>query len=456
MKGSTVVVGRQSSNGDGQSTKFWQWWSAGGGLTTMVGQQKAYDGDQATKVRLWQSADEGSLAVEKDHFSWGGFPQKLERRGVRFCSGVLDLTNIILSPPLLSPACLCTFFANSSFSSPPEAASTQASAFSDHGNTGQVKVWPFPANQIFKDLNSRLLPCNIQTRLCPQCAAAVADLCIRTSGCGIAADEFQMYQIESQKRQTCPPADLSVTAGEVELGQELDQVLVQVELPPLLPLPLPVLDGGECCGGCGRSCWRRMLEDSKAEKPLQTLLFTNPVRQRTFDSFRFLLKLAENRTSFCFHPKPAENRLFLLKWTPPRPSKIWDVARRRWTEPLLGATFAHISSCVQIMCLNNLAKCSRTQILEDGGGNDDRPDQDPMVPSSQAIMVPNYLVRGDSQPNLTEGTLSPTMKFETVGKHTRSDHDHNLIVSFGGKITQSEVPGHNRLPVVPFDGETTI
>ncbi|KAL0926300.1 hypothetical protein M5K25_002517 [Dendrobium thyrsiflorum] len=93
-----------------------------------------------------------------------------------------------------------------------------------------------------------------QTRLCPQCAAAVADLCIRTSG-------FQRYQNESQKRQTCPPADLSVNAGEVELGQELDQVLVQVELPPLLPLPLPVLDGGECCGGCGRSCWRRMLED---------------------------------------------------------------------------------------------------------------------------------------------------------------------------------------------------
>ncbi|KAL0927688.1 hypothetical protein M5K25_001886 [Dendrobium thyrsiflorum] len=77
----------------------------------------------------------------------------------------------------------------------------------------------------------------------------------------------------------------------------------------------------------------------KAEKPLQTLLFTNPVRQRTFDSFRFLLKLAENRTSFCFHPKPAENRLFSLKWTPPRPSKIRDDARRRWTEPLLGATF---------------------------------------------------------------------------------------------------------------------
>ncbi|KAL0915647.1 hypothetical protein M5K25_016080 [Dendrobium thyrsiflorum] len=62
-----------------------------------------------------------------------------------------------------------------------------------------------------------------QTRLCPGCAAAVADLCIRTSGFEITVDEFQRYQLGSQKLQTCPPADLSVNAGGVELGQELDQ-----------------------------------------------------------------------------------------------------------------------------------------------------------------------------------------------------------------------------------------
>ncbi|KAL0918934.1 hypothetical protein M5K25_010983 [Dendrobium thyrsiflorum] len=55
---------------------------------------------------------------------------------------------------------------------------------------------------------------------------------------------FQSGQCQTgfQRHQTFPPADLSVSAGGEELVQELGQVLVQVELPPLLPLPLPALD----------------------------------------------------------------------------------------------------------------------------------------------------------------------------------------------------------------------
>ncbi|KAL0918950.1 hypothetical protein M5K25_011001 [Dendrobium thyrsiflorum] len=107
--------------------------------------------------------------------------------------------------------------------------------------------------------------------LCPGCAAAAGprkhssysdtaavDLCIHIYLFEIAVAEFQKCQTGFRRHQTFPPADLSVSAGGEELVQELGQVLVQVELPPLLPLPLPALDGGECCGGCGRSCWRRI------------------------------------------------------------------------------------------------------------------------------------------------------------------------------------------------------
>ncbi|KAL0909987.1 hypothetical protein M5K25_020907 [Dendrobium thyrsiflorum] len=126
----------------------------------------------------------------------------------------------------------------------------------------QKNFYPSKLEVVCKVIKVIVGGCRIvqQTRLCPLCAAAVADLCIRTSGFEIAAVEFQSYQIGPQRLQTCLPVGLFVNAGGVELGQELGQVLVQVELPPLLPLPRPVRDGGERCGGCGRSCWRRMLE----------------------------------------------------------------------------------------------------------------------------------------------------------------------------------------------------
>ncbi|KAL0916579.1 hypothetical protein M5K25_014105 [Dendrobium thyrsiflorum] len=102
--------------------------------------------------------------------------------------------------------------------------------------------------------------------------------------------------------------------------------------------PLP---GASPLGIALNSIVTLLLLPKQGGEALTDALFTNPVRQRTFDSFRFLLKPAENRSSFCFHPKPAENRFFSLKWTPPRPSKIRDDARRRRTEPLLGATFVN-------------------------------------------------------------------------------------------------------------------
>ncbi|KAL0918681.1 hypothetical protein M5K25_010704 [Dendrobium thyrsiflorum] len=42
----------------------------------------------------------------------------------------------------------------------------------------------------------------------------------------------------------------------------------------------------------------------------------------------------------------------------------------------------------------------------------------------------------------------------TVGEHTGFDHDRNLMVPFGGKTTRSEGPGHNHLPMMPFNDET--
>ncbi|KAH0465041.1 hypothetical protein IEQ34_005144 [Dendrobium chrysotoxum] len=76
---------------------------------------------------------------------------------------------------------------------------------------------------------------------------------------------------------------------------------------------------------------------------------------------------------------------------------------------------------------NNLSSEIRkdTCILKaDGGGMDDRPDQDPMVPSSRAIVVPG---------------------FDAIGEHTGSGHNHNIMVPFGGDHLVQRAPSHNRL-----------
>ncbi|KAL0920380.1 hypothetical protein M5K25_009511 [Dendrobium thyrsiflorum] len=52
----------------------------------------------------------------------------------------------------------------------------------------------------------------------------------------------------------------------------------------------------------------------------------------------------------------------------------------------------------------------------DGGGIDDGPDQDPMVPSSQVIMVSGLLNQRS-----------------VIGEHTSDGHNHNVVVSFGSK-----------------------
>ncbi|KAL0915661.1 hypothetical protein M5K25_016094 [Dendrobium thyrsiflorum] len=77
-----------------------------------------------------------------------------------------------------------------------------------------------------------------------------------------------------------------------------------------------------------------------------------------------------------------------------------------------------------------------------------------------------YLVRGDSRPNLTEGSLSAAMgcvvqgnlvdleKMFVIGEHTGAGHNRNLVVLFGSKPSDSEGPSHNRLPAVPFGGKT--
>ncbi|KAL0919070.1 hypothetical protein M5K25_011139 [Dendrobium thyrsiflorum] len=56
----------------------------------------------------------------------------------------------------------------------------------------------------------------------------------------------------------------------------------------------------------------------------------------------------------------------------------------------------------------------------DGGGMDDGPDQDPMVPSSRAIVAPG---------------------FNAIGEHTGAGHNHNIVIPFGGKSPGSEGPG---------------
>ncbi|KAL0922661.1 hypothetical protein M5K25_006666 [Dendrobium thyrsiflorum] len=54
-----------------------------------------------------------------------------------------------------------------------------------------------------------------------------------------------------------------------------------------------------------------------------------------------------------------------------------------------------------------------------GGGMDDRPDQDLIVPSSRVIVVPG---------------------FDVIGEHTGAGHNHNIVMPFGSKSPCSEGP----------------
>ncbi|KAL0923171.1 hypothetical protein M5K25_007216 [Dendrobium thyrsiflorum] len=105
--------------------------------------------------------------------------------------------------------------------------------------------------------------------------------------------------------------------------------------------------------------------------------------------------------------------------------------------------------------------------LADGGGVDDGPDQDPMVPSSRVIVVPGLLSqrRWSTQPDrrILVGSHGlhrprvprrPKVGFDAIGELTGSGHSRNLVVSFGGKLPSFEGPGHNRLPAVPFSDKT--
>ncbi|KAL0912098.1 hypothetical protein M5K25_018047 [Dendrobium thyrsiflorum] len=58
-------------------------------------------------------------------------------------------------------------------------------------------------------------------------------------------------------------------------------------------------------------------------------------------------------------------------------------------------------------------------IAADGGGMDDGPDQDPMVPSSRVIVVPG---------------------FDAIGEHTGAGHNRNIVMPFGGESPGSEGP----------------
>ncbi|KAL0912035.1 hypothetical protein M5K25_017978 [Dendrobium thyrsiflorum] len=88
-------------------------------------------------------------------------------------------------------------------------------------------------------------------------------------------------------------------------------------------------------------------------------------------------------------------------------------------------------------------------LKEDGGGMDDGPDQDPMVPSSRAIVVPGLLSqrRYSTQPDRrilvdSHGLLRPMVPyrpgvgFDAIGKHTGAGHNRYIVVPFGGITTR--------------------
>ncbi|KAL0923491.1 hypothetical protein M5K25_007550 [Dendrobium thyrsiflorum] len=82
-------------------------------------------------------------------------------------------------------------------------------------------------------------------------------------------------------------------------------------------------------------------------------------------------------------------------------------------------------------------------MMPDGGGMNDRPDQDSMVPSSRVIVVPDLLSQR------SHGLLRPRVHcrhgvgFDVIGEHTGAGHDHNVVMPFGGESLGSEGVGHN-------------
>ncbi|KAL0912699.1 hypothetical protein M5K25_018690 [Dendrobium thyrsiflorum] len=123
-------------------------------------------------------------------------------------------------------------------------------------------------------------------------------------------------------------------------------------------------------------------------------------------------------------------------WTSTRRDNKRD--ETRWQTRFLGQTglvlsFRFTLPQLKLVSSSFTSNCWRAV----GGGKDDKPDQDPIVSSSWVIMIQDLL------------------KFDAVEEHTGSDHDRNLMMSFGSKTIRSEGPDHNRLPVVPFDGKTT-
>ncbi|KAL0917385.1 hypothetical protein M5K25_012440 [Dendrobium thyrsiflorum] len=81
-----------------------------------------------------------------------------------------------------------------------------------------------------------------------------------------------------------------------------------------------------------------------------------------------------------------------------------------------GSALIHMSSSIKTCTYPNTAFCGdgpKTLMTgADGGGMDDGPDQDLMVPSSRAIVVPG---------------------FDAIGEHTGAGHNHNIVIPFGGK-----------------------
>ncbi|KAL0925395.1 hypothetical protein M5K25_003721 [Dendrobium thyrsiflorum] len=94
-------------------------------------------------------------------------------------------------------------------------------------------------------------------------------------------------------------------------------------------------------------------------------------------------------------------------------------------------------NCLPAVSFGSKTAVHHLALKADSEGMDDRPDQDPMVSSSRVIVFPGLL------------------RFKVIGEHTSAGHDHNVVVSFGGKPPGSEGPGHNCLPTVSFHGKTT-
>ncbi|KAL0918805.1 hypothetical protein M5K25_010841 [Dendrobium thyrsiflorum] len=87
-------------------------------------------------------------------------------------------------------------------------------------------------------------------------------------------------------------------------------------------------------------------------------------------------------------------------------------------------------------------------IRADGGGSDDEPDQDPMVPSSRDIVIPGllshrrlpFLIQREFTENFGNLPVSPPLGFDAIGEHTGAGHNHNLVIPFDCESPGSEGP----------------